>query len=69
MTPKQFKKYNQITIATLKTYQKFYNIKLRTLTEEDDMHERYRYLSFCVDGLIPFIEETSERIDNEYRDN
>jgi len=69
MTPKQFKKYNQITIATLKTYQKFYNIKLRTLTEEDDMHERYRYLSFCVDGLIPFIEETSERIDNEFRDN
>ena len=46
-----------------------YKIKLRTLTEEDDMHERYRYLSFCVDGLIPFIEETSERIDNEYRDN
>ena len=69
MTPKQFKKYNQITIATLKTYQEFYNIKLRTLTEEDDMHERYRYLSFCVDGLIPFIEETSERIDNEYRNN
>ena len=69
MTPKQFKKYNQITLATLKTYQEFYNIKLRTLTEEDDMHERYRNLTFCVDGLIPFIEETSERIDNEYRDN